>query len=305
MRKLSVKKETQTMLDGARNRKRENRRCSSDYLENLNEWKQLEKEKYRVAQSRFRKEESKTFSLSQRTCDNPKMRQRHPLVCRLANALVFLAVPFATLQFYLLHVSETQMNLDTPLSTPPDFLIVVLTMNRAKSLQRLLNSIAATDYGQDDVAVNIRIDGSESTETQRVAASWEWPSHLKTITVNRQRGGLRSAWLNAWEEPNPHQHAVILEDDVELSPLWYSWLSAAWKTYGSDCLDMAGITLQRQVLIPRKPHKQSEIKNGHVPFLYKLVGSIGFSPDPQHWKNFLMWVDTIDDLDTFDADVPG
>ena len=61
---------------------------------------------------------------------------------------------------------------------------------------------------------------------------------------------------------------------------------------------------QRQTLIPQKPQKHMEIVNDHQPFLYKLVGSIGFSPHPQRWQAFLEWVAT-KDLVTFDANVAG
>jgi len=47
-----------------------------------------------------------------------------------------------------------------------------------------------------------------------------------------------------------------------------------------------------------------EIVNDHHPFLYKLVGSIGFSPHPQRWPEFLEWIQT-KDLDTLDAQVEG
>ncbi|GMI55572.1 hypothetical protein ScalyP_jg1492 [Parmales sp. scaly parma] len=194
--------------------------------------------------------------------------------------------------------------IDTPTSqhVPPSetkvvFSIIVLTKNRPASLQRLLHSIQATDYGNDTVSVNIRIDGT-NYETQRVAETFEWPH--KTVTRTRA-GGLRAAWLGAWTKPKGH--AIILEDDVELSPAWYGWLAKAWKTYG-DRDDLAGSSLNRQTLVPQKPSKTMEIVNDHQPFLYKLVGSIGFSPHPKRWQEFLEWVAT-KDLDTFDAHVEG
>ncbi|KAL7545880.1 hypothetical protein ACHAWF_009239 [Thalassiosira exigua] len=181
------------------------------------------------------------------------------------------------------------------------FHIVVLTKSRPNSLLRLLKSIQASNYGNDVVSVNIRIDGTDS-KTHYTGESFEWP--LKTVT-GTQSGGLRAAWLGALT--NPTGNAIILEDDVELSPVWYSWLTKAWKAYG-DRDDLAGISLQRQNLIPQKPFKktssETEIVNDHQPFLYKLVGSIGFSPHPKRWREFLEWVAT-KDLGTFDAHVEG
>ena len=85
--------------------------------------------------------------------------------------------------------------------------------------------------------------------------------------------------------------------------MWYKWIKEAWVAY-RDNPQLAGVTLQRQTLVPKKPTRQMEIVDGHKPFLYKLLGSIGFSPHPKRWTEFLAWVKTID-LATFDADVPG
>ena len=183
------------------------------------------------------------------------------------------------------------------LSNRPKFRLIVLTKNRPASLQRLLRSVATSDYGNDVVSVEIRVDGADS-ETRRVAETFQWPH--KTVAETRA-AGLRGAWLGAWTDGSAH--AIILEDDVELSPAWYGWLTRAWKVYG-DRDDLAGISLQRQTLVPQKPSKTVEIVNGHQPFLYKLVGSIGFSPHPERWREFLEWVAT-KELDTFDAHVEG
>ena len=75
------------------------------------------------------------------------------------------------------------------------------------------------------------------------------------------------------------------------------------RTYQS--LDtLAGISLMRPTLVPKIPSTNKDLVNHTDPFLYKLVGSIGFSPNPQVWKDFLSWLKTID-IDTFPAEVPG
>lgn len=68
--------------------------------------------------------------------------------------------------------------------------------------------------------------------------------------------------------------------------------------------DMAGITLQRQTLVPYPTMIKHEIVNSNEPFLYPLVGSIGFSPNAKTWQNFILWINTIS-LETFDVTTPG
>ena len=41
---------------------------------------------------------------------------------------------------------------------------------------------------------------------------------------------------------------MIIEDDLELSPQWFSWLRRAWLTYGHRT-DLAGVALSRQYMV--------------------------------------------------------
>ena len=183
------------------------------------------------------------------------------------------------------------------------FQIHILTMNRFHSLTRLLTSLENSIYNGDRVELHIHIDKSEkSKECIKVAQSFQFSHGLVNITVSKTKLGLRDAWLNAWNV-DENERAIILEDDIELSVNWYSWLQKAWNTY-KNRTDLAGISLERQTLIPQKPSKHREILNNNIPFLYKLVGSHGFSPHPNQWKGFLSWV-KLKNLDTYDAKVDG
>ena len=183
------------------------------------------------------------------------------------------------------------------------FQINVLTMNRAKSLQRLLDSLEKAEYAGDRVELYIHIDNSDDNRACiKVAKSFDFSHGDVTIEVPEQNNGLRNAWFGAWS-PQKNQHAIILEDDIEVSPQWYKWLKQAWQTYG-ERNDLAGISLQRQTLVSQKPQKQMEIVNNHKPFLYRLVGSIGFSPHWKQWRAFLNWIDSVDTT-TVDVKTPG
>ena len=183
------------------------------------------------------------------------------------------------------------------------FKIHVLTMNRPKSLQRLLKSIEKTDYENDRVELHIHIDKSTDNDVCiKVAKSFQFSRGKVDFDISEQNNGLRNAWFRAWR-PQDNERAIILEDDIELSVQWYKWLKRAWEATG-DRDDLAGISLQRQTLVPRKPHKHMEIVNNHKPFLYSLVGSIGFSPHWKQWRAFLNWIDSVDTA-TVDVKTPG
>ena len=76
--------------------------------------------------------------------------------------------------------------------------------------------VSAADYGEDVLEVEIRIEGGADSETVRIAEAFSWPN--KQIVRRKSRGGRRTAWLEAWAVPEGR--AIILEDDIELSPAW-------------------------------------------------------------------------------------
>jgi hypothetical protein len=185
-----------------------------------------------------------------------------------------------------------------------DFEIIVLTMNRASSLKRLLKSLENTKYGEDVVKLSIKIDASpDNKDVIACARNFSFTHGPVAIEIAAANKGLRNAWLQA-VSPNEQGRVLILEDDVDVSHEWYRWLKQAWKTYGNRT-DISGITLYRQTLIPKYPTKLVEIVNNHEPFLYSLVGSIGFSPHPKQWSKFLHWSQKEIDIETFNFSIPN
>ena len=184
------------------------------------------------------------------------------------------------------------------------FKVVVLTMNRPVELQTLLRSLEETDYLGDAVELEIRFDQSRSpADTLRVAKKFSFSHGHKRVVLSKQASGLAEAWYAAWQPDfTDHARSIILEDDIILSPDWYRWLTEAWNVYG-DVSDLAGISLMRQVLVPALPNRQEEIVNDHEPFLYSLVGSIAFSPNPRVWREFITWRRSISP--DFDVTTPG
>jgi hypothetical protein len=195
-------------------------------------------------------------------------------------------------------------------AAPPPFQIIVLTMNREKSLKRLLKSLQTADYDGDVVDLVIRVDYYDGKQQQgnaanknvmRVAHNISWIHGNKTIHLAKENRGLAMSWFAAWYPTKTGEHAMIFEDDLQVSPAWYLFCKQAWNVY-SQARDLAGVTLTRQTFVPqllnsttnnkRKPRlvKQVQIENDFQPFLYRLPGSHGFSPHPSVWRGFIDWV---------------
>ena len=72
------------------------------------------------------------------------------------------------------------------------------------------------------------------------------PNGRKGKTIPRifeTNHGLRAAWFESWYPKPDDEYCIIIEDDLEVSPFWYTWLKKAWLNYGNRT-DMAGIALQ-------------------------------------------------------------
>lgn len=181
-------------------------------------------------------------------------------------------------------------------TTRGPFRIIVLSMNRPWALTRLLDSIAAVDYGQDDIKLDIFVDMQRSNfrhdeETVEIANAFQWTHGEKRIVLQPQPMGLILAWLTCWNATSDNDRAVMLEDDLEVSPLYYRFLREADDKY-RDVEDLAAFSLQRATLIPRDEGFR-QIQHGeshqHSAYMYKLVGTWGFAPRARHWTQFQAW----------------
>ena len=176
--------------------------------------------------------------------------------------------------------------------------LIVMTMDRAVSVKRLLDSVARARYGRDrvdiDIWVDIKRNESPNKEVLRIVHGFEWRYGRKTVFVRSSPGGLYAQWLDTWDVEaaiKGGEFAVFLEDDLELSPAFYEWLVEARRRYGSD-RNVAGFTLQRLNLRPR-PQKANNhtlsLPRGTPVFKFRLHGSWGFAPLPTVWSDFLGW----------------
>lgn len=103
--------------------------------------------------------------------------------------------------------------------------------------------------------------------------------------------GPQGAWFNAWTPESDMERAVILEDDMELSPLWFRWLKRSWDLYG-NLSDLGGISLCRQRI--RASDGASVIFEHVGPHLYRMPSSCGFSPNAKFWGPFVQWMRGVD-----------
>jgi len=82
--------------------------------------------------------------------------------------------------------------------------------------------------------------------------------------------------------------ALILEDDLSISKFSYRWLRAVDNAFG-NMTEYGGASLQSDELLTMHTTEARKKVIGpktDTAFMYKIVGSWGFSPDPTTWRNF-------------------
>ncbi|PON74114.1 Nucleotide-diphospho-sugar transferase [Parasponia andersonii] len=234
--------------------------------------------------------------------------------------LPLLLLSVAALFFYsyyhsTLHPFPTNLNPNFPLRThtpPPDFtfIVKVLAYNRLDSLARCLRSLAAADYLSDRVHLHIYVDhfavvnGSgadldrgleESGRLLEFADGFDWKFGEKLVHYRTQNAGLQAQWLEAWWPGSDDEFAFVVEDDLEVSPLYYRFLRSLIVNYYYGDPDFRpyiyGVSLQRPRFVPGKHGNKIQLDSGTRLFLYQLVGTWGQLLFPKPWKEFRLWYD--------------
>lgn len=215
-----------------------------------------------------------------------------------------------------------------PASQDFHIVIKILAFKRSTSLLRLWNSLLAADFaGRSDVDVEILIDAPRSPsekndvdDVTRVAKSFQWPFGDLKVTERQRNLGISGQWREAWTPSGNSEFAFILEDDLEVSPLFFKWASAAISTYYDSFQREAhesllavfqtndfkarleayvkkyagmpvlfGVCLQRQHVDPLRYPRKLKIENAYLPYLYSLIGTWGPLLFPLPWLAFRKW----------------
>ncbi|KAL4203689.1 hypothetical protein AMTRI_Chr01g105180 [Amborella trichopoda] len=194
------------------------------------------------------------------------------------------------------------------------FIIKVLTFDRLASLTRCLYSIAHADYAGDRISLHIYVDhfrfdelGNKSRalldqkleEARKILGfidEFQWKHGEKMVHYRTQNVGLQAQWLESWWPASDDEFVFIVEDDLELSPLFYKYLKTLIANYYYDRSNSSeliyGASLQRPRFVAGKHGNKLQLDNQTHVFLYQMVGTWGQLLFPKPWKQFRLWYDT-------------
>eukprot|EP00897_Mesotaenium_endlicherianum_P007765 jgi/Mesen1/7016/ME000365S06149 len=188
--------------------------------------------------------------------------------------------------------------------------IKVLVFDRTDSALRCLRSLEEALYEGDQVNVDIYVDHVFNAErskwnkkaAERVAGShallaavdaFVWSHGEKRVHYRTSNSGIQPQWLEAWWPESVNDFAFVVEDDMQVSPVFYRYFKRMLSTYYYDQANfnpqVYGLSFQRQYFVPG--YGGRPMVQGGGPFLYQLVGTWGQFLFPMPWKAFRVWYD--------------
>ncbi|KAJ6403309.1 hypothetical protein OIU84_015258 [Salix udensis] len=177
----------------------------------------------------------------------------------------------------------------------------IITQNRAPSLTRLLESLSNAYYLGDETPISFNIDSKVDEETVRLVNSFDWPHGPKAIRRRIIQGGLIRAVSESWYPSSDDDYGLLLEDDTEVSPLYYLWIKYALLAYHYDpqvsLPELSSISLYTprlvEVVKERPVWNATEFFKGihpNTPYLHQLPCSWGAVFFPKQWREFYVYM---------------
>ena len=188
--------------------------------------------------------------------------------------------------------------------------IIVIVMNRFRSLSKLLESLDQLQMDGDAAALEIWIDrdkmGRVSQKAYDVASGFVWRHGVTRVYVHRTHVGLYGQWIHTWRlrSNDSRELALILEDDISVSPYAWRWVKAVHQAFG-ERRDIAGYTLQCENVNRADGKGPVPLLTNDTVFLYRIVGSWGFVPHPHRWAEFQDWYERVREQRFFKPYVDG
>ncbi len=173
--------------------------------------------------------------------------------------------------------------------------IVVIAYNRPRALERLLSSLERAEYPVQDIALIISIDRDQKNiaaneEVLRLAEGFQWKQGEKKVVFQQQNLGLRQHVLTCGDYTEAYGSAILLEDDLMVSPLFYSFTREAL-AFSENTASIAGISLYNHRLNVHTREDFSALEDGYDNWYFQFASSWGQAWSHAQWKAFRDWYD--------------
>lgn len=179
---------------------------------------------------------------------------------------------------------------------------MITTDKKPHALARSLNSASTAHYLGDDVELTILMDHSTDLVTQVFANNFNWRKGTKNVRHRIAQTNRPPIFAETWYPANNDEYAIILNNDVELSPYYYTWAKYAILRYrymeSEKSRKMFGVSLYAPRLTETDPsgrhwfNPSSALQNAghpeksHEPYVMQWPSHAGAVFFPEHWREF-------------------
>ncbi|KAL0075412.1 hypothetical protein J3Q64DRAFT_1643417, partial [Phycomyces blakesleeanus] len=179
--------------------------------------------------------------------------------------------------------------------------IMMVTDRRPHSLSRLIRSAARAHYLGDKIDLTVVMEQTSDRVTQAFVNSLPWPHGRKNIRHRIVKVNRMPVFVEAWYPTNNDEYAILLDEGLEVSSLFYSWAkySVLRYRYSPDknaAAAMFGISLYSPRLIETDPSGRRLFapeatleRFGYPrrsPYLMQSPSNSGALFFPEHWREF-------------------
>lgn len=194
-------------------------------------------------------------------------------------------------------------DIKSDLSNKSKVAIVCVGYNRIKSMKRLLGALRSAKYPSNDVPLVISVDCSGDTELYNYVKDFEWPYGQKYVNIQEERLGLKNHIYQCGDLTEYFKAIILLEDDLFVSPYFYSYVLKTLEKYGEDNR-IAQISLYKNERNGYVGLPFANIQNGSDVFLMQDVSTWGECWTKSMWNKFKEWRDKHSEEDIQNVDMP-
>lgn len=207
-------------------------------------------------------------------------------------AILFLLLLFVIVTLYSNFLKGSKSNLEikaqpnSRLKETRSFIINIFAWRRLASLKRLCKSLLKANFHNYNVEVIFHVDGDAAKSVKNYIKDFTWPFGSKSMKIRSTRVGIVGNIMDSWDAAYDNEYAIFLEDDVEVSPFFFSWLLMNLGYYRPDLLGISLYTPRlNEIHIPAEPWTPDNIVTDNQ-FLLQLPCSWGALYFPQEWRKF-------------------
>ncbi|KAI8884947.1 hypothetical protein K501DRAFT_216489 [Backusella circina FSU 941] len=167
------------------------------------------------------------------------------------------------------------------------------------NLQKMLESANKAYYLGDDVDISIVLDEKSGKSIRNSAEQLAWQNGRKEIRHRISGVEPMQVFVESWYPNSNHEYAILLDERVELSNVFYAWLKYSLLKYrygDSVSNSIFGISLNTPRVLDTDPTQRRLFQptfalhehgyDGNSPILIQAPNNFGTLYFPEHWKEF-------------------